>query len=165
MTAIVTGARIVAAALRGGSPIAVIKPVDQSVTSSTTLANDADLFTGVAASATYLFACYLNYEANTSAGQGFIQYKWNVPSGATMRFTAIGVTSLALVQSATTQQENTAYSLGAGGAGVLQAATMLGSLITAAASGVLQLQWAQVSSSGTATIVHAQSYLALWRIT
>lgn len=163
MTSIVTGARIVAAGLRGGYPQAVIKTVDEPV-SNTTLQNDDELLLGVAASSSYLFACYLNYEAGFSAGQGFLQYEWTVPAAATLRFSAIGVTALSLIQSAVTQKEATSYTLNGSGAGVLLAATMAGTLVTAAAGGVLRLQWAQSSSSGTPTIVHAGSYLALWKI-
>ena len=163
-SSIVTGARIVAAGLRGGYPQAVIKTVDESVSGSTTLQNDDELFTGVAASSAYLFACYLDYEAGFSGGQGFLQYKWTVPTGATLRFSALGTTVLAAVQAATTQKETTAYTLNGSGAGTLLAASMIGTLVTSATAGILQLQWAQSISSGTATKVHAQSYLALWKI-
>ena len=165
-SSIVTGARIVAAGLQGGAPQAVIKLVDQSQANSAALVNDNDLIAAIDVSSTYLFACYLNYEGAVSGGTGGLDYKWVVPAGATLRFSSIGITFIAGNQTATTQKENTTYSLGSpSGPGVLMAATMLGTLITSTTAGTLQLQWEQAVSTSTPTIVHAQSYLALWQIT
>lgn len=161
MTTINAGSRILASVLQGAIPNAVIKPTDQSVTSSTTLVNDADLVVPVAANATYLFFSYLDYEG---AAAGDLKISWVVPASATLRWAQIGQTTASAATTGLTGTETTAYSFGSDAAATLNALLMHGSLLTAGTSGSLQLQWAQNASSGTATKVHAQSFVALWRI-
>ena len=166
MTAIANinaGARITAAMMQGIAPLAVVKPSDESVTSSTTLQNDNDLVVAVSANASYLFYCYLDYEGGTG-GSSDLKFEWVVPSGATLRFSLIGTDASNATLIATTKSDTTAYTLRSAGAATLQAATMVGTLVTSSSSGNLQLEWAQNTSSGTATKVHAQSFLSLWQV-
>jgi hypothetical protein len=156
------GARITASAMQGIAPLAVVKPTDQSVTSSTTLVNDNALVVAVAASASYLFFCYLDYEG---ASAGDLKYEWTVPASATLRFGQIGQTTASAATVASTNSDSTVYAIGTDAAATLNAVTMIGSLVVSSTAGNLQLQWAQNASSATATIVHAQSFLALWRVT
>ena len=58
---------------------------------------------------------------------------------------------------------NSANQCATNGAGVPQAATVTATLFTSSA-GTLHLQWAQVSSSGTATIMAVGSSLLAWRL-
>jgi hypothetical protein len=160
------GQKITAAALSSfAAPLAVIKPSDQSVTSSTTLVNDNALFLPVAASATYLFQFYLDWEGLGGSGNG-IQGEWAVPAGATLRYqaTRIDATNNVIVNLTFKEATSNWISEG-GGAGVLQAVSGLGTLVTGVTTGNLQLKWTQAASSATPTIVHAQSFVALWRIT
>ena len=161
MTAINAGSRILASVMQGAIPNAVIKPTDQSVTSSATLVNDNDLLAAVAANATYLFFSYLDYEG---AAAGDLKISWVVPASATLRWAQIGQNSSSTATVASTGVETTSYTFGSDAAATLNALVMHGSLVTAGTSGNLQLQWAQGTSSGTATKVHAQSFVALWRI-
>lgn len=147
--------------MQGIAPLSAVKAADESVTSSTTLQNDDALFVSVASNASYLFFCYLDYEG---ASAGDLKFSWSVPTSATMRFTIIGQTSAGSAQTAITGSESTSYAIGADAAATLNAVLMAGTLITSSSSGTLQLQWAQNSSSGTATKVHAQSFLALWQV-
>ena len=160
---IAAGSRILASAMQGIAPLAVEKPTDQSVTSSTTLVNDTALSAAVAASATYLFYCYLDYEGGTG-GSSDLKFQWTVPASATLRFTLIGTDASNATVVSSTKSDTTSYTLRSAGAATLQAALMIGSLVVASTAGTLQLQWAQNTSSGTATKVHAQSFLSLWRI-
>jgi hypothetical protein len=57
-----------------------------------------------------------------------------------------------------------AANVGALGAGTLAGALIKGTVTTAGTAGNLTLQWAQVSSSGTATILHSGSWMTLDRI-
>lgn len=161
MATINAGSRILASVLQGAIPLAVIKPSDQSVTSSTTLVNDTALLSAVAANATYLVFCYLDYEGATA---GNLKISWSVPASATLRFAQIGQNASRAATVSVTGSDSTAYTFGADGAGTLDALLMHGSLVTSSTSGTFQLQWAQGTSSATATIVHAQSFVALWRI-
>ncbi len=155
------GGRILASVVQGVAPLAVIKGADQTVTSSTTVVNDNALVLPVVANATYLFLCYLDYEGGTTGGSD-LKWVWSVPSSGTLRYQRINfdpsnATQLSTLSGATT---GTARTNGTN----LQGVTMFGSLIMSSTAGNLQLQWAQNSPSSTGTIVHAQSYLALWRI-
>ena len=157
------GTRITAALLNSIAPLSVIKPSDQSVTSSTVLVNDSALFLPVVASATYFFMSSLDFEG-AAIGTGDLKIEWTVPAGATLRFDLHGVNTASSSYSSTFT-DTTTISLGTTGAASLRGATMAGSLVMSSTAGNLQLKWAQNTSSATATIVHAQSTVALWRIT
>lgn len=157
------GSRILASQLNMIQPIQVIKPTDQSVTSSSTLVNDTALLLPVVASATYEFRCYLNYEGGVN-GSSDIKWTWTLPASATLRYTYQTRNTSNAVDSGITNTGGTTGTAGSNGAGTLRGVSMTGTLIGASAPGNLQLQWAQNTISGTATIVHAQSSLTLLRV-
>ena len=141
-------------------PQFALKTADQSVTSNTTLQNDTALVLPVAANAKYRFESYLDYEAS---GAGALKWQWSVPSGGTLRYAKIGINT-GLTAEVVTLTGSAIWTAGGGGAGSLQGIHMAGTLIMGSSAGNLQLLWAQNASSTTPTIVHAQSLLALWRI-
>jgi hypothetical protein len=144
-------------------PLAAVKASDTSRTSTTTLANDPDLTLAVAANCTYVFDMYLDFEGDTT-GNGDLKWKWAVPASTTMRFgIAYSTTSPAVSVSNSFTQAST-VSAASNGAGTLQGLSARGTIVTSAAAGNVVLQWAQNTSSGTATIVHAQSHLYAFRI-
>src|SRR5262245_15271614 len=61
-------------------PIAAVKTANESVTSSTTLQNDDELFVSVAANSTYLVQCYIKCDG---AATGDIKLNWTAPASAT----------------------------------------------------------------------------------
>ena len=145
-------------------PIAAIKTSDQSVTSSTTVVNDTALVVAMPATGTYFFECFVEYDGGTG-GSSDIKFNWAVPTSATLRYTMTtrNLSNNPVAGDATTgSTTNTASS---GGAGVLRAIGMVGSLVMAGTAGNLQFQWAQNTSSATSTIVHAQSMMLLYRMT
>ena len=141
-----------------------VKTADQSITSSTTLTNDTALFLSVAASATYLLHGFLLYEGGTS-GSSDIKWTFTMPAGAALRYSYVAtpptITTAAVVASTAA---SAATGASTGGPGVLESVMMLGTVVTGVTAGTLQLQWAQNTSSLTSTIMHAQSCLALWRV-
>ena len=142
-------------------PLLVVKAADESITSSTAMQNDNELVLAIPANATFVFDCYLNWEGGIG---GDIKWQWTGPAGYTLRYTAAyrdPSTNNANVGTGSTG--GTVNQAGGNGAGSLRAVMMNGSVVTSSTAGNLQLQWAQNSSSGTATIVHAQSYLRLYR--
>lgn len=159
---IVAGSRITAAEIQAVAPLEIIKPTDQPLTSSTAMQNDTALFLPVVAGATYDFCCYLDFEGGT-AGASDLKWTWALPSGATMRYASGHVNTGSFVFTSYTGASTVVAS--SAGAGVIQAVTMEGTLVTAGTAGNIQLQWAQNTSSATATIVHAQSKLRLIRNT
>jgi hypothetical protein len=144
-------------------PLAVVKPGDESATSNTTLHNDAALVLPVAVSSAYEFSCYIFFQA--FAG-GDIKWTWTGPAGITLVYDSLhneGGGTL-LNASATTYGLASAGQAAGGGAGVNEAIVMRGTCVTGGTAGNLQLQWAQQTSSATATIVKANSHLVLRRI-
>jgi hypothetical protein len=145
-------------------PTYVVKPSDQSVTSSTTLVNDNDLKHTVAADTTYHVRGIFHYTASTT---GDIQFVWTGPSGASVTFVVTCVDSSTL-DTATTSRIGSlpSSSLAVGGRGTSFPGVIYweGTLVTSSSSGTLQLQWAQNTSDGTATTVEAGSLLILTKI-
>ena len=162
---IFAGQRATAALIASLAPQAVLKQLDQSVISSNVLTNDAELQVPVAANAQYIFVCYLDYEGGTT-GSSDIKIGWTAPAGAALRYTPVGwFNTSGGVSAGTTFALVSVPSFGTNGAGNLLGIFLAGSLFCGNAGGTLQLRWAQNTSNGvTATIVHAQSLLALWRV-
>jgi hypothetical protein len=142
-------------------PLAAAKLTSQSVTSSTTLVNDADLVLAVAANATYDFACQLFYIA---AAGGDIKWTWSVPAGSGILYQNLhnegGGTGLA---NACVANSDADTPTAAGGGSTTEAARMTGTMTTSSTTGNAQLRWAQNASSATATQVRAKSSLILRR--
>jgi len=143
-------------------PRAVVKPTSQSVTSSTTLVNDADLVLPADANAAYELSCQLFFIA---AAGGDIKWTWSVPSGAGITYQDLhnegGGTGLG---NACLANSNADTPTAAGGGSPVQAIRMTGTLTTGSTAGNVQLRWAQNASNATATQVRANSSLVLRRI-
>ncbi len=159
---ITAGGRILASAMQGIAPLAVIKGADQSVTSSTVMQNDTALVLPLPANTTWLFDAFLDYEGGTG-GSSDMKWTFALPTGATHRYVFIesSAAGVAAVNMSLGASINTAST---NGAAFLKGVLMKGSVIVGSTGGSLQLQWAQNTSSVTPTIVHAQSYLSLQRI-
>ena len=157
------GQIITAALLQSLAPLNAYKAGDTPRATNTTLANDPDLSIPVAASAVYFLICYLDYEGGT-LGSSDIKVQWNAPAGATLRYQAFGTNTSGAVASQGTRTQGTANAFGTAGAGNLQGLTMWGTLFMSTTPGSFVLQWAQNTSNGTATIVHAQSAMILLRL-
>jgi hypothetical protein len=160
---IAAGGRITADEIQQVAPLAVIKGSDETVTSSTTLQNDNELFASLDANATYIFILYLAFEGNTQ-GSGDLKTGWTLPSGATMRFGAPHINSTGSTVLDTTYTESSFPTSRTNTSTVLLGMTETGTVTVGNTAGTMQLQWAQNTSNGTGTIVHAGSMLALWRI-
>lgn len=143
-------------------PLAVIKPSGQSVTSSTTLVNDNDLVLPVAASASYIFECFLSFTA-TSGGD--LKWTWAVPAGASLLYQPVHNEGGATGLNNSTLTYSDANTIPAAGAGAtVESVTMKGNLTLSSTAGNLQLRWAQNASNAGATTIRAQSHLALQRV-
>ena len=167
LSQILAGARLAASAVQGIAPVPGYKGIDEPVTSSAALQNDDALFLPVAANATYLWVCYLSYEGGTQ-GSSDMKFQFTGPSGATASYTFIYYPTSGGVGANTNISRATGLSsvvtAGTDGAGVKLGLIMIGTLVTSSTPGSLRMQWAQNTSSGTATIVHAGSILAAWQV-
>lgn len=140
------------------------KTATESVTSSTALQDDNELTVSVAANSVYEVTLMLIYDGATG---GDLKFDFTGPSGATMNGVA-----LRLGQGAATGDDDaqstfvmgTPEGVGALGTGSNAGMVFHGLLDLSATAGTFKLQWAQATSSGTATRVFADSYICLRRV-
>ena len=144
-------------------PLAPLKPSDTTITNSTALANDPDLFIPVASVAAYSFTCFLDYEGGTQ-GSSDLKVHFTVPAGTTMRYHRKGIDTTGASTIGFLANETSTFAAGSAGASSLKAVEMQGTIVTASTAGNVQLQWAQNTSNATSTIVHGQSNLIAFRI-
>jgi len=144
-------------------PLVAYKGSDQSVTSSTTPVNDSALFVPLVANATYWFAAFIDYEGGTG-GSSDLKWNYTVPAGANMRATASyrNTSGTAVTWNLMNASQSIA---GTNGAGNVLGASVFGTIAMSSTAGNVQMQWAQNTSSGTATIVHTGSVILCNRIT
>jgi hypothetical protein len=162
---IAAGEDITAGLLTSMLPVIVPKAATESVTASTTMQNDDELFASVAVSATYAVQLHLFHDADTT---GDIKIGWSGPTGATMNWGAVvahvNETSSGTVTAVSMQTRiiSETQDIG-GGASTGTYSVVHGTLITSTTAGTLNFQWAQRSSSATATNVRAGSMLIMHR--
>ena len=157
------GANGVASLLQALAPLNAYKSGDTSRASTTALTADPDLTIHLSANATYFFVMVLDYEGGTQ-GSSDLAFDLTGPSGATARFWMGNMSTAGVSTAAFMGQQGVTYSAGSNGAGNLQGVLAAGTIFTSGSSGFFTLNWAQKTSSATATIVHAQSALMAWRL-
>lgn len=159
---------VTAAKMRKLSLDYVTKGSDESVTSSTTLQNDDALAYTVAAAGTYAFEINLAVTSAADAA-GDVRIGFTFPTG-TMHFFGIGPDVSLASGNIGTGHFGTALSATSGttalafGASTTAAAIRVYGQLIATATGTLQLQWAQQSSSGSATTVKAGSFMIVRQV-
>jgi hypothetical protein len=146
-------------------PLMATKSADQSVTSSTTLVNDNELFVALSTSITYQVDWHFIYEGSTA---GDFKYGFTYPAGATMSWghTVVNPTLGMDASSAFAYQRagsGAAFACGGNGAGQHLHIVGGGLLIVGGTAGNLQVQFAQNTSDGTASKMNLDSWLRLQR--
>ncbi len=166
-TQIAALASAVDTALESRKTIYARKAADTSRSSTTTHADDPDLTVTVAASAVYLVNCGLYYHS-TSQTAGDFKAQFAAPSGAALQ---ASVFTFAAASTATTDDLAGCVTLTTSmSCGVVALADpynpcqVMGLLVTGGSAGAFKVQWAQNASSGTATVLKANSYLLLQRL-
>ena len=143
----------------------VIKSADTSRTSTTTSADDPHLTMYVSANTSYWVQAMLIY----SGSNGNFQLRFAGPSGSTFDWVSdsLGgsVTSSFGVVSRTLQGLGNEPTMGGAAAGTNQCSMPKGLLQVGSNGGTLRVQWAQATSSGTATILRSGSILSVRRVT
>lgn len=140
----------------------VIKPSDESVTSSTTLQDD-DAFTfALKANTKYVISGGLF--ATSTVAQPDIKIAFTVPSGATMDigYLAQGGSSRTAELLETSGTASAQIDIPANTNTLIQ---QFGSVVTSSTSGNLQLKWAQFSSNATATKIKQGSFITVTEVT
>jgi len=142
-------------------PLVGIKSADQTITSQTTLINDADMRFAVAANATYEFHVYLRYSSGT--GQDW-KSSFTVPAGASAHFARYANDSGGTFGgNGDFADTDTPVSQGAG-VGNVRTINFFGWLSVGGTAGNLIFQWAQNTSGAFNTSLYANSYLTGRRI-
>ena len=133
----------------------IVKKADETITNDSTLSDDAELTVALTAGKTYSFICTIWYDSNSNP-----DFKMSFPlNGNTGRRSTGTITSTANMD--TTSLETT--SNWAQNDAADYAAVNVGYVVSA--GGALTLQWAQNTSSGTATTVKEGSSLVVWEET
>lgn len=163
---ILAGDRISASLLMSMEPQSIVKSADESRTSTAAVSNDTEFFFACEANALYLLEGYLKYSGATA---GDINIDWTAPAGSTGEWFAIGIANDTaatangyLVQMAT-QDIEAQRSFGTI-TGVNYGLSLNGTLRTSSTAGTYQMQWAQLTSNATATIIAADSWMKLTRV-
>lgn len=147
--------------------VTLFKTATESVTSSVALQNDDQLFFAVAGNSRYTMEGFIIYDGATA---GDLKVAFTYPAGATFEWSNRGNTGPAagtsLTDFNTVIQTNDARSINAtptpSPPGLHFAP--IGYLITSSTAGNLQMQWAQDTSSATATRVRSGSWLRLMKV-
>jgi hypothetical protein len=142
-----------------------LKAIKTAVTSKTnnTLANDSELLLPLVASAKYQFEAYLIYDGIAAAD---FKIAFTGPASSTGVYAAFGPQSGVSLTSMNSTAANLGGALNLANNAVNSAmcARPSGYITTAASTGNLQLQWAQVATNATATRVFDGSWLKATRI-
>ncbi len=134
------------------------KSSDESVASSTTLQDDNDLALTVAASEVWEFRLHIIY---TAAAAADIKFAWTFPTGGVMAASGVGLSSTDVFSHYPyyfTTSPTSALTYG-GADATIRDFSVEGTFTNSTTPGTLQLQWAQQASSGTASVVKANSTL------
>jgi hypothetical protein len=141
-----------------------LKTTAETVTSSTTLQNDDELFCVLAANAKYAFDAFIEYDGPTAAD---IKFAFTVPSGAVINWVPAGArggTSTTSFRSEVVGTSGTAAQIACVASGTPQGAISHGFLTTGSTSGNQQFQFAQFASNATAVKVYDFSWLRVFRV-
>jgi hypothetical protein len=142
-----------------GPHLIVRKSADESIASSTALQDDDALLMNVPANEVWQFQLLVRYEADAAAD---ILVSFGLPSGGRIisQFVAnTGGGSLQTNDWDITTTDGTSVSAQGSGAGVGKLLNINGLWINGGTGGNYRFRWAQASSSGTATVVKANSLL------
>lgn len=158
---ILAGQDYTASLIQSFSPWTAWKAADTPRASDVTIAADPDLSIPTLANATYVVDGYLNFEGGT-AGSSDLQ--WGLTSNGTLRYKVSGAGTGGTTVIGATDQGSGTVILGTNGAGNLRGADFHGMLIAGSSAGSLTLNWAQNTSNGTPTIMHANSWMSVRRV-
>ena len=143
-------------------PLVACKTTNTPRNTTTTVTADPELVLPVAASVTYQFQAFLEYDGPNVVNQG-IKFNWAVPAGATLRYQVnyIGVGGSPNNDYRDGTTTVTGESLGGL---VFMTASLNGTLLMSSTSGSMAMQWAQNISAAANVTLYAQSYIMLRRI-
>lgn len=146
--------------------LTAVKTADETVTSSTTLQDDNELFASVAANTTYELTGWL-YVASTSNTPD-MKLGYTGPSGATLVHSAWGQQTGATTNTGSPDTGVHATISGVHTKGVINGNLSIllhGTLVVSSTAGTFRFQWAQQTSDAAGTTVKAGSWIKLTPVT
>jgi hypothetical protein len=152
-TQLLDGSTNAASAGVHGTDVRIFKNSDEAVTSSTVLQDDDDFFWESPASVEWYFRLAMRTSDGGAAGN--IIVVWTLPSGASFDWWQGSAQTTPTAAQITIAQD-------AGGAERMT--VQEGIIHMGGTAGTIQLQWAQDTSDGTATKMHAESVLFAMRL-
>lgn len=166
---IYAGQRITATLLTSMEPINVWKTNNTDRASTTTVTDDPDLTVTLEANATYRAVFYLHYAATDTAR---FKTQWTVPSGATGNRTAVGADQGVILSGTSSggtgrygvHGYTTACTYGTRNDNTFLCSAIEEAVLTTTSAGTLAIQWAQATSSATASRLGAGSSLHVQRL-
>ncbi|GAA3267780.1 hypothetical protein GCM10010493_49980 [Streptomyces lavendulae subsp. grasserius] len=148
----------------------VVKSVDESRTSTTTVADDGHLYASLEANSVYRFSSTLLFDGPEAADATIT---FTVPSGATGGWTPLAGTLGTTVPDGSAQLKVAARQYGSNSdIGVMASSATLagimamprGIITTSATAGLLRLRWAQQTSNASAVTLKAGSLLEVVKV-
>jgi hypothetical protein len=140
------------------------KTATETVTSSTAFQDDDHMTVSVAANSVYELTFQFIYDGATG---GDLKYQFVGPAGATASLSVNRLQTAAassVDDAIDTMGISTAQVVGALGAGTFCTSFGRGLVRVSSTAGTFKVQWAQNTSSGTATSLFADSYICLRRV-
>jgi len=128
----------------------VVKSVSQGIISEPLFQPDSELRFNANANSTYGFTLNLLF---SSPGGGF-KFKWSTPTGTTMEWEIPDSFEPTTLNETQDRQQNPSTNI--------QLIQVTGRVITGSTAGIINLQFAQVSSDATFTTVHQGSWLRVY---
>lgn len=139
-------------------PLCVFKLGDNAfVNNSTTFVNDSDLFTSVAANATYEFRADIRYSTNATAD---LKIGWTFPAGLTMKYSALVIPAAGGALSLFALDQTSPLAVDGTGS-VMRLA---GLVFVSSTAGTLQFQFAQNTANASNSFTQAGSYISFTQI-
>ena len=136
----------------GGGFSTVFKTADEIITSDDTLTDDADLQFEVDKNSVYAYKMVLLMSSSVNAD---FKYFWTGPVGATMSWFEDQDSNVGVTAKTITTQDN----MNGAGVAVLTIQWPEGLIITGANAGILNFQWAQLTSEATNTTLRKGSWI------
>ena len=164
---IYAGQRLTSGLLMSMMPQWALKTASTSRSATTTLASDPDITLSVTANARYIVQGLLLFAADPTAD---LKIGWTAPTNANFQWSMIGQSTAATAGSGsviTDGQDLTSTSFGLGGVtsnAKTMTAQLRGYLTVGSTAGTFALQWAQSTSSATATQLLAGTSVVLTRV-
>lgn len=146
-----------------GGVTVVRKSANEVVNGSSTLQNDDHLLLALGVSEVWAFEFVIFHDSGTTPD---IKMAITVPAGATLAWGSLYAlaTGGSSFTGTTETVSGTSRDFATAGVGVTRIVTLTGYVANGANAGNLQLQWAQNTSNGTDTTVHANSILKAWQL-